>query len=128
MERLIQHHYHGNVRELENIVKRMIVLNDPWLTRVTLPRVRGNGNGHAPADGAVVGANGHGDPQAVSLKEIVKEAMLAAERRTITSILEQTRWNRVKAAKLLNISYRALLYKMKHIGLEPKRTPQGPRT
>jgi two-component system response regulator AtoC len=35
-------------------------------------------------------------------------------------VLEQVRWNRVKAAKLLKISYRALLYKIKQVGLEPE--------
>jgi two-component system response regulator AtoC len=114
MDRLVSLTYQGNIRELENIVKRMIVLNDPWLSRITLPR------GH-------VDANENGDRQRseappLSLKSIVREAALRVERQTICRVLEQTRWNRVEAAKLLNISYRALLYKIKHTGLEPKRS------
>jgi len=54
----------------------------------------------------------------LSLKQIAREAALMAERETMTRVLEQTRWNRVKAAKLLQISYRALLYKIKQMGLE----------
>jgi two-component system response regulator AtoC len=115
LERLLQHNYQGNVRELENIVKRMIVLNDPYLTKVTLPRTKAEPHRNGAAE------NGGGEPQAIPLKEVVREAALAAERRAIAKVLEQTRWNRVKAAKLLNISYRALLYKIKHVGLERER-------
>ena len=44
--------------------------------------------------------------------------MLEAEREVIGRALEQCRWNRVKTAKLLQISYRALLYKIKDMGLK----------
>lgn len=56
-------------------------------------------------------------PEAIHLKEIVAAAARRTERDEIVKMLEQTRWNRVKAARLLNISYRALLYKMKSAGL-----------
>jgi len=111
MERLAQHTYPGNVRELENIVKRMIVLNDPALLPSSLPRPAGNGDGNAAPKASV---------EAVSLKDIAREAAQAAEREAMAKVLEQVRWNRVKAAKLLKISYRALLYKIKQVGLEPE--------
>ena len=44
--------------------------------------------------------------------------MLEAERDVIAHALEQCRWNRVKTAKMLRISYRALLYKIKDMGLK----------
>jgi len=47
--------------------------------------------------------------------------VLEAEREAISKVLGETRWNRTKAAKLLHISYRALLYKIKNVGLEPSR-------
>jgi two-component system response regulator AtoC len=53
-----------------------------------------------------------------SLKEISRRAVREAEREVICRALEQCRWNRVKTAKLLNISYRALLYKIKDMGLK----------
>jgi two-component system response regulator AtoC len=114
-DRLVNLTYQGNIRELENIVKRMIVLNDPGLAQTTLPRGRVGGQDN--------GANGDGprlETAPLSLRSIVREAALRAERETIARALEQTRWNRVRAAKLLNISYRALLYKIKHTGLESK--------
>jgi two-component system, NtrC family, response regulator AtoC len=59
----------------------------------------------------------------VSLKRIARQAAHAAEREAILQILEKTEWNRVRAAKLLEISYRALLYKIKNLGLTPTRRP-----
>ena len=54
----------------------------------------------------------------LSLKEISRRAVLEAEREVIVRTLEQCRWNRVKTAKMLKISYRALLYKIKDMGLK----------
>lgn len=106
MEHLLKHSYPGNIRELENIVKRMIVLNDPYIFR-TLPSL-GNADNDAP----------HGPAAHTgTLKEIARDAARAAEREAITKALEQTGWNRIRAAKLLKISYRALLYKIKESGL-----------
>jgi DNA-binding NtrC family response regulator len=88
----------------------MIVLNDPQLSRIALPRVKGEEKGNGALRPAQV--------EPLSLKQIAREAAQMAERETMTRVLEQTRWNRVKAAKLLKISYRALLYKIKQMGLE----------
>jgi two-component system response regulator AtoC len=119
MERLMRHQYPGNVRELENIVKRMVVLNDPSLDRVFL------GQRRPPVE-----ETGHGQrtlPDRVSLKEISRAAARAAEREAIARVLKETRWNRVRAAKLLGISYRALLYKIKDVGLTAEHAlPAGP--
>ncbi|MFQ5883454.1 MAG: sigma-54-dependent transcriptional regulator [Candidatus Methylomirabilales bacterium] len=121
MERLIEHGYPGNVRELENIVKRMIVLNDPFLTMTVLPEAALHDDGH--------GSSGSVGQAPLSLKEIGRRAALAAEGEAIRKILVQTRWNRVEAAKLLQISYRALLYKIKDVGLQPReRAVSGSRT
>ena len=112
MERLMQHRYPGNIRELENLIKRMIVLDDPFLTRISLPE-------SAPDSlRAVPSAAVDPDP---SLKEIGRRASQAAERDAIAKMLEQTGWNRVRAAKALRISYRALLYKIKQAGLDGAR-------
>jgi two-component system response regulator AtoC len=113
MERLTRHRYPGNVRELENLIKRMIVLDDPFLTRTSLPENTTDSIGAVPS--AVVTP----DP---SLKEISRRASQSAEREAIAKMLEQTGWNRVRAAKALRISYRALLYKIKQAGLEGARS------
>ena len=56
-----------------------------------------------------------------SLKDIARQAARAAEREAISRVLTETGWNRMRAAKLLRISYRALLYKLKEIDLQPRR-------
>jgi len=112
MQRLIRHRFPGNVRELENMIKRMIVLGDPLLRRSPLP-------GPAPAtdDGGARAIKA----TTTSLKDIARKAAQIAEKEAILQALEQTQWNRVRAAKLLEISYRALLYKIKDSGLDRER-------
>ena len=113
LQRLMHHRFPGNVRELENMIKRMIVLGDPLLRRSPLfgapPPVEENGIAR-PAKAA-----------SLSLKDIARKAAQVAEREAILQALEQTQWNRVRAAKLLEISYRALLYKIKDSGLDRER-------
>jgi two-component system, NtrC family, response regulator AtoC len=113
MERLKAQRYPGNVRELENLIKRMIVLDDPYLTRIRLPEAAAeNGRLQLPAPSVA-------EP---TLKEIGRRASQAAEREAIAKMLEQTGWNRVRTARALRISYRALLYKIKQSGLDNGRS------
>jgi len=113
MERLTRLRYPGNVRELENLIKRMIVLDDPFLTRSPLPE--------SDVDRARPDALSVSAPEP-SLKDIGRRAAQAAERLAIAKMLEQTGWNRVRAARALRISYRALLYKIKQAGLDIERS------
>jgi two-component system response regulator AtoC len=113
VQRLLQHRFPGNVRELENMIKRMIVLGDPLLRRSPL-----SGGGAPTEDNGVARPP---KPATLSLKDISRKAALVAEREAILQALEQTQWNRVRAAKLLEISYRALLYKIKDAGLDRER-------
>ena len=58
-------------------------------------------------------------PGAVSLKELTRKAAREVEREAILKVLEANQWNRKRAACVLNISYRALLYKLKDTGMVP---------
>jgi two-component system response regulator AtoC len=113
MARLMRHRFPGNVRELENMIKRMIVLGEPLLRRTPLSGAPSGGEDSAPVRPGKVAPS--------SLKDIGKRAAQMAEREAILRALEQTHWNRVRAAKLLEISYRALLYKIKDAGLDRDR-------
>jgi two-component system response regulator AtoC len=67
------------------------------------------------------------EPKTISLKEIGRKAALQAERELIRKTLKQTRWHRKMAARLLCISYKALLYKIKDFELdcEPETSDLG---
>jgi transcriptional regulator with GAF, ATPase, and Fis domain len=82
MDRLTHYRYPGNVRELENLIKRMIVLGDPFLTRIPLAD-SGIESSHTSTPTSTTSV----EP---SLKEISRRASQAAERKAIASMLEQT--------------------------------------
>jgi two-component system response regulator AtoC len=117
MDALVKRSYPGNVREVENLVKRMIVLGNPSLLQAETPLWK--------ADGSADAAPRRNPALIPALKDVAREAARAAEREAINRVLEETRWNRAKAAKLLQISYRALLYKIRDVGLD-RRYPEAP--
>jgi DNA-binding NtrC family response regulator len=92
----------------------MIVLDDPYLTRIPLPA--------AEPENLRADAGALKSTLEPSLKEIGRRASQAAEREAIAKTLELTGWNRVRAARVLRISYRALLYKIKQAGLDVERS------
>ena len=112
IERFRQHQWPGNIRELENYVKRYVIL-DSADSIVEELEERGRG--------PVVGGFQLPPITEFSLKKFSKQASQQAEHYLILEALKQTRWNRKRAAELLGISYRALLYKIKEAGLPPKK-------
>ncbi|HJK99094.1 MAG TPA: sigma-54 dependent transcriptional regulator [Polyangiaceae bacterium LLY-WYZ-14_1] len=102
---LLEYHWPGNVRELENLVERAVVLSEgDVLTVADLPeRVR------EPSDPVAV-ALGQGELS-------IKKTQRYMEETLIRRALQKTGGNRTQAAKLLEISHRALLYKIKEYGV-----------
>jgi len=104
------HSWPGNLRELNNFLKRYLILGDEKLAVAELlPRT--DGNGGAPSDASTRGAESGG------LKSLARTAKDEAEAQAITKALEQTNWNRKQAAGILQISYKALLYKIRQYGI-----------
>jgi two-component system response regulator AtoC len=113
----IEYHWPGNIRELENAVKRIVVLGSARPVHQEIVANIGRG-AKAPASAAAVAAAATVNPDAViSLKEIARQAARDAERVAIKEVLDRVHWNRAKAARLLQISYKALLYKIVQCGL-----------
>jgi transcriptional regulator with GAF, ATPase, and Fis domain len=133
LQKLSEYYWPGNIRELQNVLKRVLVL-DNWddiidgfdygcgspnafhqkseTVQPSIPSSHNSlfKNGHAP------------DLESFSLKDIKKEAMDKVEKEAISYILEKTGWNRSRASKILKISYKTLLYKISELGLQPPTT------
>ena len=115
----------GNLHELENFAKRFLAHGDEGealhelLSRPDYgPASKGeNGNGHAKGSGPPSSLSTSEEKS--SLKLLVRNAKGETERAAIAQALEQTHWNRKAAARLLNVSYRALLYKIQEYHLVP---------
>ena len=137
MEMFLHYLWPGNVRELENNIKRLIILgNEAQLIgelerkredgrSIPVPAVGGRydlsleGAARIPMMSEQTGNSVNDVPlqERATLKEVAKIAQRNAERDLIDRVLRQTRWNRRKAAQILDISYKALLYKIKECGL-----------
>jgi len=114
----------GNLRELGNFIKRYLVLGDEKLAINELqPRSDGSGAQFdaAPPRGSTEAA-GSGSGGGGGLKSLARSAKDEAEAEAIAKALDETNWNRKQAAALLQISYKALLYKIRQYGIaqQPK--------
>jgi two-component system, NtrC family, response regulator AtoC len=103
LEKLAAYRWPGNIRELENVARKMAVFGDAEMALSDLPAAN---QAHLSATGS----------KPSSLKTAARAASQQAERELIRQALERTRWNRKRAARELQISYKSLLYKIKQIG------------
>src|SRR5438270_12255159 len=107
----------GNLRELSNFVKRYLILGDEKLAVAELNPKNDSTGGARGEYGAKVSAD-----QAGGLKSLARNAKDEAEAEAITKALEETNWNRKQAAALLQISYKALLYKIRQYGIAQSKS------
>ncbi len=124
MNTFMQYNWPGNVRELENMVRRMVVLSNEQTVLEEIA-LRGGGEPAEEQEAETLQLEALGvdfaNGEAIDLKAISRRAAQVAEKRVIERVLHQTRWNRKEAAERLQISYKALLYKMKENGLSEGR-------
>jgi two-component system response regulator AtoC len=108
----------GNVRELENFVRKLLIFQNPAAAAHEL-RERMARKPVAPVV-LPAGLSEETESGAVSILEMVTKAKQQAEADAILTALNATRWNRKQASALLKIDYKALLYKMKKLGMDDK--------
>jgi two-component system response regulator AtoC len=107
---LQEYHWPGNIRQLENVTKKYVILGAEQPVLADLhEREPDLFKFNIPPEGEV------------SLKQITRQAVRQVERKVILKMVEASNWNRKQAAKRLNISYRALLYKLKEAGVPSER-------
>ena len=111
---LASYHWPGNVREIENMAKRFVVLGGEGHV---LSVLREPDSSRLPPESVDL---------TTPLRVQTKRAVQDLERKIILSVLEAHQWNRTKTARSLDISYRALLYKIKEAGLPAIRNGKSP--
>jgi len=130
-----QYSWPGNLKELESFVKRYLVAGDTELAFSDLePALAGNSDRPQASsigekaipwpnspNGAKDSSNG-----STSLKSLIQSIKCEAERNAISSVLQKTGWNRKAAARLLQVSYRTLLYKIDQYHLSASEPFQSP--
>ena len=106
--RLRDHPWAGNVRELENMIRRVVLLSDvDHAIEALVPHGRSGRVG--PAHPMIT----------ESLREIARRGAREAERKALGEVLERVNWNRAEASRILKVSYKTLLNKICECGLQP---------
>lgn len=119
---MLSYHWPGNVRELENFIRKFVILRDAdALARELHAKIARKSVIAAPMPDMNAAPAGEA-PERPILEQVTK-AKQQAETEAILAALNSTRWNRKQAAVLLKIDYKALLYKMKKLGVEDKPIP-----
>lgn len=143
MDRLCAYSWPGNIRQLQNSIKKQVVLSD-WklvlkelthsdtdndLLSTDQQQVITGINNQNPSFSIIsefldISKNADNIFEDISLKKIKKKAVDRVEKEVIGYVLDKTAWNRSKASRILKISYKTLLYKISELGLEPPRKNQ----
>jgi two-component system response regulator AtoC len=118
IEAAVNYPWPGNLRELENFVKRYVILQDDEGSFRELLEMAASRQRTSPRE--------VGPPQkAQGLKAMVRGLKDEAEMEAIADALEKTNWSRKEAAHMLGISYKALLYKMRQFKLDAGKAPRS---
>lgn len=118
LDAALRYPWPGNLRELENFVKRYVILEDDEGSFRELLEMTGQQHRTAPREETPA-------PKEQGLKALVRGLKDEAEMEAIADALDKTNWCRKDAAKMLGISYKALLYKMRAFNLDSGRSARS---
>ncbi|MCP3890135.1 MAG: hypothetical protein GY702_14880, partial [Desulfobulbaceae bacterium] len=135
-QKLMEYDWPGNVRELQNVLQKSMILGN-W--EGALDKVRAGSSPSqdieypppVPDNGRSVSCTvdlpdfNAGDLDGFSLKRSSKQATSLVEKEIISQVLKHTAWNRMKATKILKISYKTLLYKINDYSIKPYDNPEN---
>ncbi len=130
MKKLFQkYHWPGNVRELSSSILRLMVSDHPEEFKSELLNNMREDGLPLPMELIRAPSDDHTQPESTneeiesrrSLKDLKSEAAGYIEKRAITQALDMTRWNKLEAARMLKISYKALFYKMNAFGMRKEK-------
>lgn len=107
----------GNIRELDNLIKRIVILGDE---EIVFKDALNNESDKTELTGKF-SSNGSKEISSYDLKEVGRRAAEDAEKAIIETTLRKTHWNRKVAAELLRVSYKALLYKIQKYHLDDQK-------
>jgi len=120
------YHWSGNVRELENYLARLSILQNYQEVEKEILEILEKRHKHGLSSTVDLQETISQDqedinPQNIlpSLREVRDQAIKKVEKEVISKVLYQTNWNRREASRILKISYRSLLYKIKDLDLKP---------
>jgi two-component system response regulator AtoC len=120
---LLLHNWPGNIRELENVARKFVVLRDADLIAM---EVNAKVSRNPLFCNELLPLSDESATNEATILDQVTKAKQQAEATAILAALNSTRWNRKQAAALLKIDYKALLYKMKKLSIEGKTLSFNP--
>ncbi len=119
MPYFLDYDWPGNIRELENVMKRLVILsNEEQIIEELKSKIDSQSLTQKVAQHTHLTEISNDDSAGVSLKDMSKTLTSTAEREVILRALQQTQWNRKQAAIMLNISYKTLLNKIKRLDIK----------